>query len=184
VCLEEASAENIVIDPGHVRHRDVKPANGQPILLLRIVHELAPSGRLIAITAAPFSRGVHATIWRILKARRGVDRLAASGLPSGPMPDGLRVRGNARPALQKPEATGQCRRALPLQETMREIIDEVERMRVPSKRALIPAKQASRRSYADPSEICGDSERLRPRIRDGVPIRSARSGGTGRSRSS
>jgi hypothetical protein len=51
-------AEDEVIDPGHVRHRDVQPASRQPVLLLRVVHELAPSG-LIAIAAARCAPGVH-----------------------------------------------------------------------------------------------------------------------------
>jgi hypothetical protein len=51
-------AENEVVDPGHVRHRDVQPASGQPVLLLSVVHELAPSG-LITIAAAPFVQSVH-----------------------------------------------------------------------------------------------------------------------------
>ena len=55
-------AENKIVDPGHIRHRDVQPASGQPVLLLRVVHELAPSG-LIAIAAAVLSR---ASIWSIM----------------------------------------------------------------------------------------------------------------------
>jgi hypothetical protein len=31
-------AKNVVIDPGHVRHRDVQPASGQPVLLPHVVH--------------------------------------------------------------------------------------------------------------------------------------------------
>jgi hypothetical protein len=86
-------AENIVIDPGHVRHRDVQPASGQPVLLLRIVHELAPSG-LMSIAAAPFVQGVHTRIMAHPEGALRREPPCRVRPAVGAMPDGGTARGN------------------------------------------------------------------------------------------